>query len=380
MTKREFLKYAGLSAGCLLCPRALSFLSSPLVTDFIARATQDVPGKWSKPALYCIPKNGYVQCMKCPHGCALSPGDVGICRNRVNYNGTVYSIAYGNPCAVHVDPIEKKPLFHFLPSSRSFSIAVAGCNLRCLNCQNWEISQMSPRDTQNIDLMPRAVVDGALQNHCATIAYTYSEPTTFYEYTFDTSTAAHKQHVRNILKSSGYINEEPLRYLCKVLDAANIDLKGFDDDVYWTLNGAHLAPVLNTLKVLKSEGVWLEITNLVIPTWTDNLETIKRMAGWLCENGFQDCPLHFSRFVPLYKLTQLPLTPVSVLESARDVAMNAGMRYVYIGNVPGLEAENTMCPACKKVVVERKGFTVAENRLKAGKCGYCGAKVAGVWL
>lgn len=379
MTKREFLKYAGATAGCVVCTKALEMLSGTFMTAIPVYAAQEAPGKWSKPALYCSPQPGFVQCLKCPHGCALAPGDVGICRNRVNYKGTVYSIAYGNPCAVHVDPIEKKPLFHFLPSTRAFSIAVAGCNLRCLNCQNWEISQSSPRETQNMDMMPQSVVEGALQSRCATIAYTYSEPTTFYEYTLDTAAEAHKSKVLNVLKSSGYINEEPLRNLCKVIDAANIDLKAFDDEVYRKLNSARLAPVLNTLKVLKQEGVWLEITNLVIPTWTDNLNTIKKMCDWLCESGLQECPLHFSRFVPLYKLTQLPMTPVSVLESAREIAMKAGMRYVYIGNVPGHEAENTICPKCGKTVVERKGFTVVENRLKEGKCGYCGTGVAGVW-
>ena len=340
---------------------------------------QDKPGRWSKEALFCVRNDGFVQCQKCPHECTLAPGDVGLCRNRVNVDGTVYSIAYGNPCAVHVDPIEKKPLFHFLPSSHSFSIAVAGCNLRCLNCQNWEISQASPRDTQNVDLMPQSVVDEAMRNQCATIAYTYSEPTTFYEYAFDTATEAHRRGIRNVWKSSGYINEAPLRKLCRVIDAANIDLKSFDENVYRKLNAASLAPVLNTLKVFKAEGVWLEITNLVIPSWTDDMGMIRRMADWFCANGMQDCPLHFSRFVPLYKLTQLPLTPVSTLESARETAMKAGMRYVYIGNVPGQEAENTLCPHCRAVVVERKGFTVVRNDLAGGKCRKCGTKIPGVW-
>ncbi len=369
MTKREFLKIVGVGAGCALCP----MLSPP------ARAAQGKPWRWSKEALFCVGKVGYVQCQKCPHECALAPGDVGRCRNRVNYDGTVYSIAYGNPCAVHVDPIEKKPLFHFLPSTRSYSIAVAGCNLRCLNCQNWEISQVSPHDTRNYDMMPDSVVEGALENRCATIAYTYSEPTTFYEYAYDTAVAAHARHIRNVWKSSGYINDEPLRKLCRVIDAANIDLKSFDEQVYRELNGASLAPVLNTLKVLKAEGVWLEITNLVIPSWTDDMGMIRRMADWLCANGMQDCPLHFSRFMPLYKLLQLPLTPLSTLAAARETAMKAGMRYVYIGNVPGHEAENTLCPHCSAVVVERKGFTVVRSELAGGKCKACGAKIPGVW-
>ena len=379
MSKRDFLRFIGIGAGCALCTHGWTSLVHNDAWAAVTHAGEDKPWRWSKEALFCVKKDGYVQCQKCPHECALAPGDVGICRSRVNYDGTVYSIAYGNPCAVHVDPIEKKPLFHFLPSTRSFSIAVAGCNLRCLNCQNWEISQASPRETQNYDLMPESVVEGALQNQCATIAYTYSEPTTFYEYAYDIAAIAHRHAVRNVWKSCGYINEVPLRQLCKVIDAANIDLKSFDDKIYRELNSANLAPILDTLKVIKSEGVWLEITNLVIPSWTDDMGMIGRMADWLCANGFQDSPLHFSRFTPLYKLTQLPLTPVSTLEAARETAMKAGMRYVYIGNVPGHEAENTICPNCKSVEIERKGFTVVRNALRAGKCSKCGAKVPGVW-
>ncbi|MGA9119115.1 MAG: AmmeMemoRadiSam system radical SAM enzyme [Bacteroidota bacterium] len=379
MTKREFLRLLCVGGGCAFCSSGLvSLFDDEGGVDFVP-AGEDVPGKWSKEAWFCVEKDGFVQCLKCPHECALAPGDVGRCRSRVNYNGKVYSIAYGNPCAVHVDPIEKKPLFHFLPSTRSFSIAVAGCNLRCLNCQNWEISQSSPRETKNFDLMPGKVVEGAIENGCASIAYTYSEPTTFYEYAFDTATIAHTRNLRNVWKSCGYINEIPLRKLCRVIDAANIDLKSFDEKVYRELNEANLAPILNTLKVLKEENVWLEITNLVIPTWTDSMEMIRRMCDWLCVNGLQDSPLHFSRFVPLYKLTQLPVTPVSTLEAARKVAVDSGMHYVYIGNVPGHEAENTYCHNCHKLLVERKGYVVMKMEVSSGKCPWCGTAVPGKW-
>ncbi len=297
----------------------------------------------------------------------------------MNIDGKLYSIAYGNPCAVHIDPIEKKPFFHFLPSTRAYSIAVAGCNLRCLNCQNWEISQVSPRETQNIDLMPEAVVEECRRSGCESIAYTYSEPTTFYEYTLDTAALARRQGIRNVLKSSGYILEGPLRKLCGVLDAANIDLKGFDDGVYRELNGARLEPVLQTLKVLKDEGVWLEITNLVIPTWTDKPDVLQRMCEWLCANGLADAPIHFSRFTPLYKLTQLPVTPVATLDRAVEIARKSGLRYVYVGNVPGHRAENTVCHSCGKQLIERRGFAILENRLAGGACGNCGARVPGVW-
>lgn len=379
LNKREFLSFA-LSGvgGCLLRSYSSHNLAAPL-EELLRDGQSRTPGKWSKEALFYEKSGESVQCLKCPHQCVLGPDQAGVCRNRINVHGVLYTIAYGNPCAVHVDPVEKKPLFHFLPGSRTFSIAVAGCNLRCLNCQNWEISQASPNETDNVDLPPASVVDQAQRNGCSSIAYTYSEPNTFYEYGFDTSALAHRHSIRNIWKSSGYINEQPLRKLCSVIDAANIDLKGFDERVYRELNGASLAPVLRTLRVLKEEGVWLEITNLIVPTWTDDLGVIRKMCDWLCQYGLGDVPLHFSRFTPLYKLTNLPLTPVSTLEQARDAAMKAGMRFVYIGNVPGHPAENTSCPRCGAVVLERRGFVIVKNNVAGGACKFCGEKLPGVW-
>jgi len=335
--------------------------------------------KWSKEALFYEKTADGIRCLKCPHECLLGVNDTGICRNRLNHKGKLYSIAYGNPCAVHIDPIEKKPFFHFMPTTLAFSIAAAGCNLRCLNCQNWQISQFSPKETKNFDLMPEKVVEQCLSTRCESIAYTYSEPTTFYEYAYDTAEIAKGKGIKNVLKSSGYINEKPLRTLCRVLDAANIDLKNFDDKLYQKLSGATLAPVLQTLKVLKQEGVWLEITNLVIPGWTDDLDMIRRMCDWLYQNGLADSPLHFSRFTPLYKLTQLPLTPVSTLEKARETALKSGIKYVYIGNVPAHTAENTYCHKCRKMIIERRGFAILVNDIVKGKCRHCGEKIPGVW-
>jgi len=335
--------------------------------------------KWSKEAMFYTNVAGGIQCQKCPHGCILAEGDAGFCRNRVNYKGKLYSIAYGNPCAIHIDPIEKKPLYHFLPSTRAFSIAAAGCNLRCLNCQNWQISQFSPQETENYDFMPDKIVEQCSANKCESIAYTYSEPTTFYEYVYDTAWLARTKGIKNILKSNGYINEDPLRKLCTVLDAANIDLKCYDDAVYKKLAAGSVDPVLKSLRVFREEGVWLEITNLVIPGWTDDLEMIKKMCAWLAANGLHETPLHFSRFTPMYKLTQLPLTPVSTLEKARDIARAAGIRFVYIGNVPAHVAESTYCYNCGSLIIERRGFTILKNTLKEGTCGVCKAKVPGVW-
>jgi len=380
MTKREFLRR------CMCCSGGIVLGAGGL--GVVARAAENLgrPSwesddlwKWSKEALFYRGTDGGLECLKCPNGCILAPGDTGICRNRVNHEGKMYSIAYGNPCAVHIDPIEKKPFFHFLPTTRAFSIAAAGCSFSCLNCQNWEISQFSPKETQNIDLMPDRVVAACLKSGSESIAYTYSEPTTFYEYAFDTATIARKSKIRNVWKSNGYINEEPLRKLCKVMDAANIDLKSFDDETYKKLSKGRLAPVLRTLKIFKEEGVWLEITNLVIPSWTDNLDMIKRMCEWLVHNGLQECPLHFSRFNPLYQLTQLPMTPVSTLEKAREIAVGAGVQYVYIGNVPGHSAENTFCHKCGKMIIERRGYQILANNLERGKCRYCSVRVPGVW-
>ena len=344
-----------------------------------AMAIVEEPGKWSKEALYFIETPKGIKCKLCPQACELKPGEIGDCRTNVNYDGRLYSISYGNPCAVNIDPIEKKPLFHYLPSSLAFSIATAGCNLACLNCQNWEISQSSPRDTRNYDLMPDKAVAQATAYKCASIAYTYSDPVAFYEYTLDTSILAREKGIRNILISAGYIHEDPLRRWCKVVDAANIDLKGFDDEIYEMLNAGTLEPVLRTLQILKDEGIWLEITNLVVPTWTDDMDMIKRMCGWLCDHGLGSYPLHFSRFQPQYKLANLPATPQATLEKARQIALSEGIKYSYIGNIPGHEAQHTFCPKCRKLLVERRGFTISQNHIIHSACEFCKEKIEGVW-
>jgi pyruvate formate lyase activating enzyme len=317
--------------------------------------------------------------MICPNECNVLADAAGDCGNRKNFGGKLYSIAYGNPCSVHIDPVEKKPLLHFYPETLAFSIATAGCNLACLNCQNWTISQTTPDKTRNEDLMPEKVVAEALKNQCKSIAYTYSEPITFYEYTFDTSRLARSKGIRNILVSNGFIHEEPLRELATNLDAANINLKSFSEDIYMRLNSGKLETVLRTLKVLKEMNVWLEITNLIIPGWTDDLVMFRKMCEWLCTNGFADNPLHLLRFHPEYRLTQVPATPLATLDKAREIARNAGLHYVYIGNVANTPAENSYCPQCGKMVVERKGFRTLSLALNMGKCKYCGQTIPGFW-
>jgi pyruvate formate lyase activating enzyme len=320
-----------------------------------------------------------VKCILCPHSCIIKENRTGICRTMKNHKGEIYSISYGNPCAVNVDPIEKKPLFHFMPGEKVYSLATAGCNFSCINCQNSDISQSSPEETDNYELLPEEIVKQAIKHNTKMIAYTYTEPFVFYEYMFDTAKIAHEKGLKNVLISNGYINEKPLRELCKYIDAANINLKAFDDSVHKKITGGGLKHVLNTLKVLKEENIWLEITNLIVPSLTDKPDMIKKMCEWLYVNGFADAPLHFSRFFPTYKLKHLPVTPELILIEARKIAMQAGIKYVYIGNMPGNSADNTFCDNCKKVLIERSGFNIGENKVENGKCKFCGEKIIGVW-
>jgi pyruvate formate lyase activating enzyme len=319
-----------------------------------------------------------VQCELCPNGCVLDVNQTSRCRTRINKDGKLYSLVYGKPCAVHVDPIEKKPFFHFLPGTTAFSIATAGCVLSCKFCQNWQISQAKPEETDTYDMPPEKVVSNAAAYKCKSIAYTYTEPTAFYEYMYDTAVIARNRKVRNTVHSCGYINEKPLRKLSKYLDAADIDLKAFTEDFYERICNGSLKPVLNSLIVLKEEGKWLEITNLVIPTLNDDLKKINEMSRWIVKNLGPEVPIHFSRFIPHYKLTNLPPTPIETLSAARKTAMDAGLKFVYIGNIRH-EGENTFCPKCGKLLIERQAYTVVQNNISDGKCKFCNTAVPGVW-
>lgn len=358
---------------------------------------------WVKEAAHYLKLERNVQCKVCPNNCLLSPGDRSHCRNKVNRDGTLYTMAYGNPCTFHVDPVEKKPLFHFLPGSRTFSLATSGCVFRCLNCQNWEISQKKPEETKNprgpelrlrpplpatlsfddmsrLSLFPADLVAVASALKCPSISYTYSEPTAFYEYAYDSCRLAHERGLRNIIVTCGSIEERPLRELLAHVDAAHVDLKGFDDETYRKLNSGRLGPILRTLRLYHELGVWFEVINLVVPSYTDDLDAIRRMCGWLVENLGPDRPLHFSRFQPQHKLEHLPPTPVQTLVKARDVARAAGLRYAYIGNVPGLPGgEDTVCPGCHRPIVQRNMYAVTRLDVTSGKCRHCGANIAGVW-
>jgi len=385
--RRMFLK------GCAGCAAGVfGMLAGSFALETDAAAGGDIRGKvfkgdapetlwrWSREAAhYARLEEGRVRCRLCPHHCHLSPDDRSVCRSRVNKGGILYSLSYGNPCSVNLDPIEKKPLYHFLPRSTAFSIAGAECNLRCLKCQNWEISQVRPHEVRHFDLFPGKAVAQAVASGAASIAYTYSEPTSYYEYMRDTAIRAREKGLYNLLISAGYINRPPLVELARWIDAANINLKSFSDDIYRRLNGARLQPVLNTLETLHAAGVHLEITHLVVPGYVDLPDLFQRMCQWILERLGPDHPLHLLRFFPRYRLDRLAPTPVATLERFRELALSAGLRYVYLGNVPGHPGNHTYCHHCGNRVVERRGYRIPDYHLENGRCRYCDTRIPGVW-
>ncbi len=369
-TRREFLKLLGKGLLFLLLPKKGSSQGIGPELGFYRK----------KKALFWKPlENGLIQCQLCPRTCIVEDGESGFCRTRENHGGVYYTLTYGNPCAVHVDPIEKKPFFHVLPGTFAFSIATSGCNLRCKFCQNWRISQVTVRDTYNYNLPPSLVVELARRARVYTITSTYTEPTVFIEYGLEIAKNAKEIGLLYTEHSNGFINVKPLLKLCEFLDAACIDLKGFSEEFYRSMSSAWLSPVLRTLETLKSKGVWVEVVNLVIPTKNDRTSMIRDMAKWIRDHLGPETPLHFSRFFPLYKLKNLPPTPISTLEMAIETAISEGLKFVYIGNVPGHERENTFCPSCGNLLIKRRGFWVEKNDIRDGKCPHCGKEIPGIW-
>lgn len=359
---------------------ALAFLSLPWRA--LPLAAQEMCYAYLKPypaSFFQSLPGDQVKCQLCPRVCETMHGERGDCGVRENRKGKYYTLVYGNPCAVHIDPIEKKPFFHLLPGSPSYSIATAGCNLHCKFCQNWEISQARPEETYNFDLPPEKVVAAAQETRCPSIAYTYVEPAVFFEYLLDTARLAKKAGILNVCHSAGYLNPQPLETLAEVLDAACIDLKAFDNQFYREMTGGQLAPVLRTIKTLHQRHIHVEIVNLVIPQYNDKAETITKMCHWILEELGPLTPLHFSKFYPLYKMLNHYPTPVETLEKARELALKTGLKYVYLGNLPGNAAENTYCHGCGKLIIARRGYMVGEVHLKNGACSYCGTKIPGIW-
>ena len=391
LTRRKLLIYGGAFLGSAFIPPCLS---NSLSSNFLNNNKENnaVKGKvffndsplklwkWSKQAYFFKKlKNKKIMCTTCPNTCVLSSGDRGICRSKINLNGIAYTIAYGNPCLVNIDPVEKKPLFHYMPGSKIFSIAAAGCNFRCLNCQNWEISQKKPEDLKFYDLFPKEVLKQAILSNSAAIAYTYSEPTTFYEYMTDTATHAKSKGLGNLWISNGYINQKPLENLCNFINGANVNLKSFSNEIYKKLNGGRLKPVLETFKTLYKRKVHFEITNLVIPGYTDDEKMMKKMCTWILDFLGPDHPLHFLRFFPKYKLKRIPPTSVSLITRFRKIALDMGIRYVYVGNIANHEGNNTFCHSCGKLLIKRHGYNISKIEIKNSKCCFCNSKIPGVW-
>jgi pyruvate formate lyase activating enzyme len=375
ITRKEFL------GNCLRYSLGLSLVSTNVLAGGQVEVQKSGRGFIRpRPASYQRSLgDGFVQCQLCPQLCVIGPGQRGACGVREPRDGQLVTLVYGNPCAVHVDPIEKKPLMHFLPGSSSYSIATAGCNLHCKNCQNWEISQRRPEETYNFDLPPDTLVAEAIEARCQSISYTYSEPNIFFEYVMDAAALARDGGLKNVLVTAGYINPDPQRELCRLVDAANVDLKGFTEAFYQDICSGKLKPVLDALVLYKEEGVWLEVTNLLLPTLNDDDVQIRKMCRWLLDNLGDDVPLHFSRFYPMYRLKNLPPTPVETLDRARNTALDVGLKYVYVGNVPGHEGGNTYCPQCGRVVIGRIGYSLTQMNLENGRCRFCQEEISGVW-
>lgn len=334
-----------------------------------------------KEAMFYDKLNGDVKCSLCSHRCTISDGKRGICGVRENRDGILYSLVYGKAIAAHVDPVEKKPFFHFRPGSLSYSIATVGCNFRCKHCQNWDISQ-APREGGILgeDLEPERIVELAKQSNCESIAYTYTEPTIFFEYAYDTSKLAKKQGIDNLFVTNGFMSEESLKEIKPYLDAANVDLKGFTEKFYRETCGARLEPVLDSLKRMKKLGIWVEVTTLIIPSLNDSLDELRQIAEFIKNELGEETPWHISRFYPQYKLNHLPQTDIEIIHNAREIGLDVGLRYVYAGNLPGDAGENTYCFNCDELLVKRYAFSILENKIVDSKCPVCGAKIAGIGL
>jgi pyruvate formate lyase activating enzyme len=379
--RRRFLKRC--VAGC-----GLAALSATALRDLLGEGAplglgfrNDASGpldRFSRPAAWWSAEGGLVRCDLCPHRCVLGESDRGFCRSRVVKGGALRTVAYGNLCSLGVDPMEKKPLYHFLPGTPILSVAMGGCNLRCLNCQNWGISQARPADVQQLEFLPDRLVALGRRRALPSLAFTFTEPLVSFEYVRDAAALARAAGIRTVLVTAGYVEEGPLRELARVVDAVTLDVKAFRDSLYREVAGARLAPVLRTLEVLREEGVWVEASFLMVTGFSDEPAEVGRFAGWLARSLGAGTPFHLLRFFPAHRLENRPPTPLPLMEAAREAAREAGLRFVYLGNVPGADANNTRCPRCNRVLVERQGFAVSRNELREGRCS-CGETIPGIY-
>ena len=368
MDRRAFLKTASLP--CLAACAARNAAAAPAQNDaqFIVEARFYEKQPYKK-----------IKCKLCPRECVIDDHERGYCGVRENRGGVYYTLVHSRLCTAHIDPIEKKPFFHFAPGTMAFSVATAGCNVNCKMCQNWEISQVRPEQVESMYVPPKRLAQAAADNHCFSIAYTYSEPVVFAEYVLDAAEAGRAAGIKSAVVTGGYIQDEPLRQLCKRVDAIKVDLKAFTERFYKEVVNGELKPVLNTIVAIHKLGIWNEIVYLVIPTLNDADQEFKGLARWVKTELGPDVPVHFSQFHPEYLLKNLPITPVATLERAKAICDAEGLHYVYIGNVPGHPAESTYCPKCRRVVVERAGYAIRGMHLKQGKCQFCQQTIPGLW-
>jgi len=379
-TRRDLLRLGlGCAATGLLC-RSGRLLAQQDKAGGIELAGPKLTGVVRREAMFWEKQeNKRVKCLLCPRECQVADVERGYCGVRENQGGEYQTLVYGPLCSANVDPIEKKPLFHYRPGTTAFSVATAGCNVECKFCQNWQISQFRPEQVESTPVTPEQLVAACQTRGSQTIAYTYSEPVVFYEYMHDSAALARQRGIGSVMISNGYILEKPLRQLCGQLTGVKIDFKAFSEKFYEEYCAGELKPVLRTLELLKEIGIWFELVILIIPTLNDSAGEIERMSKWVLEKLGPDVPMHFTRFHPTYRLTNLPQTPVAAIERCRKIAMDAGIHYVYAGNVPMHPGENTYCHKCQEEVISRVGFRVSANRVKDGKCPKCSAAIPGVW-
>jgi pyruvate formate lyase activating enzyme len=378
--RRRFLARS-LGGACGLCAAGalVGVQAQGLIAEPAGKLPPDENEKFVADARYWKEQGEVVVCELCPRKCEVPRDERGYCGVRENRGGKYKTMVYARPCSLGVDPIEKKPLFHFIPASGALSLATAGCNVECKFCQNWQTSQMRPEQLSSQYAPPKRIVDMALERKCRSIALTYTEPVVFYEYMFDIAVEAGERGVNTVMISNGYILEAPMAELCGKLTAVKIDLKSFREAFYRDVCHGELKPVLKTLELLKAKVMWFEIVVLIIPTLNDGEDECREMCRWIKETLGPDVPVHFSRFHPTYKLTNLPRTPVSTLTRNYEIARAEGLRYAYVGNVPGHEGEHTQCHACGKRVIERVGYRTRSRLKPGGVCPDCEAKIPGVW-
>jgi len=381
LSRRHFLKLGlGVAASAAALGAAARLTLAQIANLRYDAVKASDESRWArKSPYYRRLSGGHIQCQLCPRRCRVPRGGRGHCEVRENRDGDYYTLVYGRAASVNVDPIEKKPFFHVLPGSLIFSFATAGCNLDCNNCQNWQLSQSRPEDLPAADLPPDKLVAAARQQGLSLIAATYNEPTVYTEYVLGVAREGNKQGVRTCIVSNGFIARRPMLDLCRELAAVKVDLKAIRDQFYKTNSGAWLRPVLDTIELVKKQGVWLEIVYLVIPSLNDTEQEIRELSRWLHTHVGADTPLHFSRFHPDYRLRDLPPTPYETLSRCREIALAEGLHFVYIGNVPGNQGESTACPKCNKLLIRRQGMRVAENHIAGGRCSSCRQAIPGIW-